>query len=90
MTPGDAWLYAIDLALGIKKYNWSTESDNREDRIKHIGSQFLGTPTLISTEVTDADTGETSLQGDIIVGKEIIPVGFTLQTMRTSLTILEN
>ncbi len=90
VTPGDAWLYAIDLALGIKKYNWSTESDNREDRIKHIGSQFLGTPTLISTEVTDADTGETSLQGDIIVGKEIIPVGFTLQTMRTSLTILEN
>ena len=100
VTPGDAWLYAIDLAQGIKKYNWGTELDNRngDDRIKHMGSQFLGTPTLISTQVTvtttDPDTGVTTaitdLQGDLIVGKEIIPVGFTLQTMRTSLTIQEN
>lgn len=97
VTPGDAWLYAIDLALGIKKYNWSSDFDNRENRIKHIGSQFLGTPTLISTEVTEETTDEdgdpitvTGLQGDIIVGKEIIPVGFVLQTMRTSLTIQEN
>lgn len=92
VTPGDAWLYAIDLALGIKKYNWGTEPDNRngDDRIKHMGSQFLGKATLISTEVTDVTTNETSLQGDIIVGKEVIPVGFVLQTMRTSLTIQEN
>lgn len=90
VTPGDAWLYAVDLALGIKKYNWSSDSDNREDRIKHMGSQFLGKPTLISTPVTDPTTGETSLQGDLIVGKEVISVGFSLQTMRTSLTIEEN
>lgn len=91
VTPGDAWLYAVDLALGIKKYNWGTELDNRDgdDRIKKVGSQFLGKPTLISTPVTDAE-GETNLQGDIIVGKEIIPVGFVLQTMRISLTIQEN
>lgn len=91
VTPGDAWLYAIDLALGIKKYNWSAEAGNtRGDLIKHMGSQFLGKPTLISTPVTDPITGITSLQGDIIVGKEVIPVGFTLPTMRTSLTIQEN
>ena len=92
VTPGDAWLYAIDLSLGIKKYDWGTEPDNRngDDRIKHMGSQFLGKPTLISTEVTDATTSETTLQGDIIVGKEVVPVGFVLQTMRTSLTIQEN
>lgn len=90
VTPGDAWLYAIDLALGIKIYNWDTDPDSRGDRIKHMGSQFLGKPTLISTPVTDAVTGITSLQGDLIIGKEVIPVGFVLQTMRTSLTIQEN
>lgn len=90
VNPGDAWLYAVDLALGIKKYNWSIETDNREDRIKHIGNQFLGAPTLISTPVTDAVTGETKTQGNLIVGKEVLQVGFTLQTMRTSLTIPEN
>lgn len=92
VTPGDAWLYAFDLALGIKKYSWGTEADNRngDDRILHMGSQFLGKPTLISTPVIDPISGDTYLQGDIITGKEIIPVGFSLQTMRTSLTILEN
>jgi len=90
VNPGDAWLYAVDLALGIKKYNWSAEPDNREDRIKHIGNQFLGTPTLISTPVTDPDTNETNIEGNLIVGKEVLKVGFTLQTMRTSLTIPEN
>lgn len=91
VTPGDAWLYAIDLALGIKKYNWGADLDNRNGdyRIKHMGSQFLGRPTLLSTEVTNAE-GVTSLQGDLIVGKQIISGGFSLQTMRTSLTIEEN
>jgi type IV pilus assembly protein PilY1 len=90
VTPGDAWLYTVDLALGIKKYNWNSVLDTRGERIKHIGNQFLGAPTLISTPVTDAVTGETNIQGNLIVGKEILQVGFTLQTMRTSLTIPEN
>lgn len=92
VTPGDAWLYAVDLALGIKKYKWGTEPDNRsgDDRIRHVGNQFVGKPSLIRTPVTDVITGKTSLQGDLIVGKEIVPVGFNLQTMRTSLTIQEN
>ncbi len=90
VVPGDSWLYAVDLSLGIKKYNWSEETDNREDRIKHIGHQFLGAPTLISTSVLDPDTELTKTQGNLIVGKEVIPIGFTLQTMRTSLTIPEN
>ena len=100
VTPGDAYLYAVDLALGIKKYNWNAAAENRGDRIKYMGSQYLGTPTLISTPVTTTTTttepdGTTSTtttvntQGDIIVGKEVIPVGFNLQTMRTSLTIQE-
>ena len=90
VTPGDAWLYAIDLSLGFKKYNWSTEPDSRGDKIKHMGSEFLGKATLISTPVTDPITGDVRLQGDLIIGKEVLPVGFTLRTMRTSLTIQEN
>jgi type IV pilus assembly protein PilY1 len=90
VVPGNSWLYAMDLAQGIKKYNWSSEDDSRgDDRIKHINNQFLGAPTLISTPVTDPDTDVTDIQGNIIVGKEVIPVGFTLQTIRTSLTIPE-
>jgi type IV pilus assembly protein PilY1 len=90
VNPGNAWLYAVNLALGIKKYNWSGDPENREDRIKYIGNQFLGAPTLISTPVTDAVTGVTITQGNLIVGKEVLPEGFRLQTMRTSLTIPEN
>ena len=90
VVPGDAWLYAVDLALGIKKYNWSIDTDNRDDKIKHIGNQYIGAPTLISTPVIDVDTGETNTEGNLIVGKEVIAVGFTLQTMRTSLTIPES
>ncbi|MCP4320324.1 MAG: hypothetical protein GY787_00380 [Alteromonadales bacterium] len=90
VVPGYSWLYAMDLALGIKKYNWSEDADNRGDKIKHIGDQFLGQPTLISTPVIiDSETKETKMQGNFIVGKEVIPAGFTLQTIRTSLTIPE-
>ncbi|MCP4987506.1 MAG: hypothetical protein GY928_16050, partial [Colwellia sp.] len=90
VVPGKSWLYAVDLALGIKKYNWSEDADNRGDKIKHIGDQFLGQPTLISTPVIiDSETKETKMQGNLIVDKEVIPAGFTLQTIRTSLTIPE-
>lgn len=103
VTPGDAWLYAVDLALGVKKYDWGSETNNRsgDDRILYMGSQFLGKPTLIRTPVTTTTTSiddnglpttttTTDLQGDLIIGKEVIPVGFVLQTMRTSLTLQEN
>ncbi len=89
VVPGNSWLYAVDLALGIKKYNWSVDSENRGDRIKQIGYQFLGQPTLISTPVIDSTTNETKMQGNLIVGKEVVQVGFTMQTIRTSLTIPE-
>ncbi|WP_057830692.1 pilus assembly protein [Colwellia sp. TT2012] len=92
VEPGNGWLYAVNLALGFKKYDWGTHTDNRagDDRIKHIGNQFLGAATLISTEVEDLVTGDKHTQGNLIIGKEVLEVGFTLQTMRTSLTIPEN
>ncbi len=90
VVSGDGWLYAVDLALGFKKYNWSSDTDNREDRIKHIGNKFMGTPTLISTPIKDEDTGETNIELIIVIDKEILNPGVGLQTMRTSLTIQES
>jgi type IV pilus assembly protein PilY1 len=91
VVPGDAWLYAVDLALGIKKYNWSADPGNtRGDKIKHIGNQFPGAPTLISTPVTDATTGVTKTEVKLIINKHELPIAFRFQTLRTSLTIPEN
>ncbi len=88
---GKAWLYAVDLALGTAKYNWAAEdSKNRDDRIAYISEQFLGAPTLIVIPEDDGDD-ETIDEGvgNLIVGRKIIPVGFTLQTMRTYLYVTE-
>jgi type IV pilus assembly protein PilY1 len=47
---GQGWLYAVDLSLGISKFNWSeTDSRNRGDRTRFVSEQFLDSPTIIST-----------------------------------------
>lgn len=89
VVPGESWLYAVNLALGIKKYNWSADSENRGDKIKKIDNQFVGEATIVRTPVTDPISNETTMQGNIIVSKELIEVGFQLRTMRSSLTIPE-
>jgi type IV pilus assembly protein PilY1 len=87
---GQGWLYGVDLALGIKKFNWATEdSKNREDRISFISEQFLGAPTLIVIP-DDPDDEESDTTGNLIVGRKIVPVGFNLQTMRTYLYVTED
>ena len=87
---GSGWLYAVDLALGINKYNWADESENSDDRKTLISDQFLGAPTLIVTKKINPVTGVLESEGDIIVGREIIPVGFKLQTLRTYLYVTED
>jgi len=87
---GQGWLYAVDLALGIAKFNWAQEdSKNREDRIAFISEQFLGSPTLIvvPNDPNDPTAGTT---GNLIVGRRVVDVGFNLQTMRTYLYITED
>lgn len=87
---GKGWLYAVDLALGTKKFNWlSEDSDNREDRIALISEQFLGSPTLI---VLPDDPGDlkSDATGNLIVGRKIIGVNFSLKTMRSYLYITED
>jgi type IV pilus assembly protein PilY1 len=89
---GQGWLYAVDLALGTHVYDWKEEnSKNRDDRIAFISEQFLGAPTLIVLPHDDGDD-ETidDAVGNIIVGRKIIPVGFSLKTLRTYLYVEEN
>ena len=88
---GKGWLYAIDLAKGTSIYNWvDSENPNGikdgDERKVYISEQFLGAPTLIVTDDGDAST----VDGNIIVGRKIIPVGFSLKTLRTHLYIEEN
>lgn len=98
IASGQGWLYAVDLALGINKYNWSTEDNDddgeydrdSDDRVIYISEQFLGAPTLIVTTEIDEETGYEESDGNIIVGRKIMPVGFHLQTLRTFLYITED
>ncbi|KGJ91848.1 pilus assembly protein [Colwellia psychrerythraea] len=88
---GQGWLYAVDLALGVHKYNWQTEDPDSDDNRKTlISEQFLGSPTLIVTKTLNPETNILEPDGNIIVGREIIPVGFQLQTLRTYLYVTEN
>jgi type IV pilus assembly protein PilY1 len=93
---GQGWLYAVDLAQGTSRYNW-VDSENPDgitdgdERKVYISEQFLGTPTLIVIPEDDGDANTIDeAVGNIIVGRKIVPVGFSLQTMRTHLYIDEN
>ncbi len=87
---GQGWLYGVDLSLGIKKFNWASEdSKNREDRIAFISEQFLGSPTLIVLP-DDPDDPKSKSTGNLIVGRQIVSVGFNMQTMRTYLYVTED
>ncbi|TWX69755.1 rRNA (guanine-N1)-methyltransferase [Colwellia demingiae] len=90
IATGSGWLYAVDLALGVNKYDWADESENSDDRKTLISDQFLGAPTLIVTKTLNPDTNTLESEGNIIVGREIIPVGFKLQTLRTYLYVTED
>jgi type IV pilus assembly protein PilY1 len=86
---GKGWLYAVDLALGTKVFNWQSESaENREDRIALISEQFLGSPTLIVLPDNPSDEKSDAI-GNLIVGRKLIGVNFTLKTMRTYLYVTE-
>ena len=86
-------MYGVDLAQGIKKFNWKTDGENddkdREDRIAFISEQFLGSPTLIVIP-ENPDNPDSEAEGNLIVGRKMINVGFNLRTMRTYLYITED
>ena len=90
---GQGWLYSVDLALGIHKYNTSdgAPDDGTSGGVRKIfiSEQFLGTPTLVITDKTNTETGETKAVGNIIVGRKLVNSAFMLQTMRTYLYVEE-
>ena len=81
-------LLAIDLALGIKKHKIIKNVRSDDQRYIDINSELLGVPTLIVLP-EDPNDSTSDVSGDIIVGDAIIPVDFTLKTMRTYLYITE-
>ncbi len=90
---GIGLLYAVDLSFGTAIYRWNKgeqDAEQEPERSVIINEQFLGAPTLIVIPDDDGDenTADDTV-GNIIVGRKIIPVGFTLQTMRTYLYIKE-
>jgi len=87
-------LLAVDLALGVKKHNIIKNVRSDDNRYIDINSELLGAPTLIVLPETpsdpdDPDSPIPKVSGDIIVGDEIIPVNFSLKTMRTFLYMTE-
>ncbi|RHW75553.1 pilus assembly protein [Colwellia sp. RSH04] len=83
-------LFAVDLALGIKKHKNFTDIREGDNRFIDINNDFLGKPTLIVLPEDDGDdkTKDKSV-GDIIVGDEIIEVDFTLDASRTYIFVEE-
>ncbi len=86
---GLGWLYAVDLALGTHKYNWTDDMNpiqvaDGDERKIYISEQYLGSPTLI---VLPDEEGKS--KGNIITGRTIVPVGFELDTVRTYMYIKE-
>ena len=59
-------------------------------RIIEIGDEWLGSPTLIVLPTSTSDTDPANAEGDIIVGRTILDVDFTLSTNRTYLYTTEN
>ena len=82
-------LFAVDLALGIKKHKIVENVRSDDSRYVDINSELLGAPTLIVLP-DNANDPTSDVLGDIIVGDEIIPVDFSLRAKRTSLYITED
>ncbi|XQW86008.1 pilus assembly protein [Thalassotalea piscium] len=89
---GEGRLYAVDLAQGRQIYQWKNDGVIDEgDRSIVIDQSFLDSPTLIVVPKDDGDPNTVDqAEGNIITGRKIIPVGFTLSTSRTHLYIQED
>lgn len=86
---GQGWLYAVDLALGTKRYNWLSEEPGiRGDTIIPLTDQFPGSPTLIVLP-DDPDDESSDASGDLLVSGKLIGIDFSLKTMRTYLYMTE-
>jgi len=92
MPRGIGSTYVVDLVLGIKKYNIkntkgvTTRAD--DERVLDISHDWIDGVSLIVPPSPNAGTTES--EGSIILGYQVLPVGFDLHTMRTSLYVTED
>jgi type IV pilus assembly protein PilY1 len=93
---GQGWLYRVDLALGINKYNSSydgtdddgTDDDGTDD--DGPDDPITGRRTFISEQFLDKPTlVVTEDGGKCIVGRKLCEDGFKVQTLRTYLYVEE-
>ncbi|OUR62611.1 hypothetical protein A9Q74_04050 [Colwellia sp. 39_35_sub15_T18] len=87
---GKGALYAVDLALGVKRHNNVDQVSDSDIRKIEIGNEWLGSPTLIVLPTSVNEIDPANAAGDIIVGRTILDVDFTLSTNRTYLYTTEN
>jgi type IV pilus assembly protein PilY1 len=88
---GQGWLYAVDLALGIKKYNWTKDDiPNVDEEIGGISEQVPDSPTIIITKKKNPDTGKEELVTQLCIGRICNDIDSPWQTKRTYLYVDEN
>jgi type IV pilus assembly protein PilY1 len=92
MPSGLGSTYVVDLILGIKKYNIqntkgvTTRAD--DERVLDISHDWIDGASLIVPP--SPNVGTTESEGSLIFGYQVLPVGFDLHTMRTSLYVTED
>ena len=90
---GEGSVYIVDLALGIKKYNITDFTGvtvrKSDERVLKITDSWIDGVSLIVTP--DSSTSHVKgSEGSLILGYHVLPVGFNLETMRTSLYVTED
>lgn len=93
LPSGQAWLYGIDLALGIKKFNWDQEFSGTRGggKILPITNQFIGAPTMIVLKFDDGDSSTIDVsKGYIDVSGKLIDANYTINTLRSYLYVTED
>lgn len=106
VASGSGWLYAVDLASGINRFDWSTNNNDNNDNDENADDAQPGggldddRKVVISEQFLDAPTlfynkqldgdGNIIDTGGIIIGREVKEVPFNPETIRTYLFATEN
>jgi type IV pilus assembly protein PilY1 len=92
LPDGKGWLYAVDLSLGIRRFNWADNSPGSgdSDSIKiHIGDQFSDDPTIIVTKSEHGSSTTTKPTLELITNGKNFSTRNGFTTKRTYLYINE-
>ena len=88
---GTGWLYAVDLALGVKKHTATKDVRADDTRAFKINNDWLGTPTIIVLPEDDNDpTTVDRTKSWLIIGKYGTGIKNVFDTRRTYIYSTEN